>query len=54
MDVTEGIRTLREWLVEFGVPALVQQGDDRPAALAVTAAIPAGRDLPVATAPVTE
>ncbi|HEX8617597.1 MAG TPA: SDR family NAD(P)-dependent oxidoreductase [Thermoanaerobaculia bacterium] len=55
MSVTEGIRTLREWLIEFGVPALVQQGDDHPAALAATAAIPAGRDVPVvATAPVTE
>ena len=54
--VADGIRTLREWLIEFGVPALVQQADEHPGAIAAakTALPPVGRDVPVATAPATE
>jgi hypothetical protein len=55
MRTAEGIRTLREWLIELRVPALVQQADERPAAIPPKAALPTvGRDVPVATAPATE
>jgi CDP-paratose 2-epimerase len=56
----DGIQTLRKWLIEFGVPALVQQADEQqadelPAALAPKASLSTvSRDVPVATAPATE
>jgi CDP-paratose 2-epimerase len=59
MHVEEGIRTLREWLIGFGVPALVRQAEERPALPASTSSPKAplptvARDVPVATAPATE
>jgi CDP-paratose 2-epimerase len=58
----EGIRRLREWLIEFGVPAIVRKDDERAAqsaderpALAAKGSLPAvARDLPVSTLPATE
>jgi CDP-paratose 2-epimerase len=56
MGARDGIRALREWLIELGVPALVQQApDERPAVIPPKAPLPAvARDVPVATAPATE
>jgi CDP-paratose 2-epimerase len=51
VTATEGVRMLREWLIESGVPALVQP-QSRPGAAAALSAV--GRDLPIAAAPVTE
>ena len=51
----DGIRRLREWLIEFGVPALVQSAEERPASMAAKAApLAVARDLPVTTLPATE
>jgi CDP-paratose 2-epimerase len=49
----EGIRRLREWLIESGVPALVQHAHEQPAPAAKLIKRVA-RDVPVATMPVTE
>ena len=55
MQAAEGIRKLREWLIEAGVPAVVHQANERPAPKAAKAALPAvARDLPVTTLPATE
>ena len=53
----EGVRLLREWLVESGVPALVQQADERPAARVasnVTQMPPVASDVSIATTTVNE
>jgi CDP-paratose 2-epimerase len=53
VGAAEGIRKLREWLIESGVPALVQHAEERP--VAARPAFPViARDLPVASVPVTE
>jgi CDP-paratose 2-epimerase len=55
VSATEGIRKLREWLIEAGVPAVVRQSNERLAPLSAKTALPSvARDLPVATAPATE
>ncbi|HEX8253650.1 MAG TPA: hypothetical protein VF846_10900, partial [Thermoanaerobaculia bacterium] len=55
MNASAGIRALREWLIESGVPALVQQADEHPAAMPAQAARgTASRDLPVAAVPASE
>jgi CDP-paratose 2-epimerase len=55
MRAADGIRTLRQWLIELGVPALVQQGYERADAITPGAPLPkVGRDMPVAAAPATE
>ena len=53
---TDGIRALREWLIAAGIPALVQHAEERPSAMpaAKAALSTVARDVPVATAPVTE
>jgi CDP-paratose 2-epimerase len=53
VGVAEGIRTLREWLVEAGVPALVQSASETTPMVAAKA-LPRLSDTPVATVPVTE
>ncbi|HEX8412068.1 MAG TPA: SDR family NAD(P)-dependent oxidoreductase [Thermoanaerobaculia bacterium] len=53
VGAAEGIRKLREWLITSGVPALVQQADERPS-LSANALPAVARDLPVASVPVTE
>jgi CDP-paratose 2-epimerase len=53
MGAEEGIRRLREWLIESRVPALVQHADERPP-LAAKSILNVARDLPVASVPVTE
>ena len=50
----EGIRRLREWLIDSGVPALVQHADEQPPLAARSIIKGVGRDLPVASVPVTE
>lgn len=56
--VHDGIRRLREWLLDAGVPALVQQATEqpqrKPATSLVAKAIPRATDVPVATAPASE
>jgi CDP-paratose 2-epimerase len=55
MSAAAGIRALREWLIASRVPALVQQAEERPPAIAAKAPIAAvARDLPVITAPASE
>jgi CDP-paratose 2-epimerase len=54
MSAADGIRTLREWLIVSGVPAMVQQADERPALVAKPPVAAVARDMPVATAPATE
>jgi CDP-paratose 2-epimerase len=51
----DGVRKLRAWLIETGVPALVQQSDERPlVAAAATASVPRRSDVAIATAPTVE
>ena len=50
----EGIRRLREWLIQSGVPALVQHADEQPPIAARSIIQGVARDLPVASVPVTE
>ena len=54
VGAAEGIRRLREWLLESGVPALLQHADEQPRVTAKAAIPGVTRDLPVASVPVTE
>ena len=53
MHAEEGIRRLREWLIDSRVPALVQHADERPH-LAAKRILEVPRDLPVASVTASE
>jgi CDP-paratose 2-epimerase len=54
MNAPDGIRALREWLIASGVPALVQQADERPSEAARSPLAAVARDVPVVAVPATE
>ena len=51
----DGVRRLREWLVAAGVPALVQEAEEKPVRRPVRAVrVARGADVPVAAIPMSE
>ncbi|HEX9982617.1 MAG TPA: NAD-dependent epimerase/dehydratase family protein [Thermoanaerobaculia bacterium] len=55
VSVADGIRRLREWLIESGVPALVQHGEETPQLVAKPQLVArATSDVTVASVPVSE
>ncbi|HEY0372780.1 MAG TPA: hypothetical protein VGD79_12300, partial [Thermoanaerobaculia bacterium] len=52
VDALDGIRRLREWLIDARIPALVQHAEEKPKRVAKTLSVV--RDIPVASIPVSE